>query len=422
MAHVNVKGEKFLIDGKLTYKEIQESNPEAHGLLMNARFIQGVFDDKAKPERFARFGMEPYDAEKNTDDLIAALPQWYAYGLRAFTVGLQGGGPVYTIDDLTTIDNSPFSLDGKSFDPAYEARLNRLIRAADKIGMAVIVSFFYQGQAHRLQDGEAVRNAVKTACAVLKNIGCNNVIIEVANEHTVGNNKLHPIVHTAEGMAYLIELAREQSGMLVGCSGGGGEANEEIARASDIILVHGNGCTRQHYYDMIKRVRSWDMNKPIVCNEDSQCFGQLEVAYKTQTSWGYYNNLTKQEPPADWSITPGEDKFFAWRMAKGIGISVPEIPVEEQFYLQGFEPLMTVDNKRWIRLASLYPENINYVEFYHKGQLVDIAYDEPFLTKYITTWLQNPFTVAPDDKGWMARVTMSNTNEVHEVHIPSQFI
>jgi hypothetical protein len=205
--------------------------------------------------------------------------------------------------------------------------------------------------------------------------------------------------------------------MLVGCSGGGGYVNEEIARASDVILIHGNGCTRQHYYEMIKKVRSWNMNKPIVCNEDSQCFGQLEVAYRTQTSWGYYNNLTKQEPPADWSITPGEDRFFAMRMAKGIGISLPEIPLEEQFYLQGFEPLMTADNKRWIRLASFYPESINYVEFYHKGKLIDTAYDEPFLSNYITTWLQKPHTVMPDDRDWMARVYMRGTNGVHEVCI-----
>ena len=61
-------------------------------------------------------------------------------------------------------------------------------------------------------------------------------------------------------------------------------------------------------------------------------------------------------------------------MAEGIGIKLPPIPFEEQYYLQGFEPEMTVDKKRWIRLASLYPESINYVEFYKNGKLVDIAY------------------------------------------------
>src|SRR5690554_6441943 len=106
--HVDIRGEKFLINGKLTYHEIEGSRQQARGLLMNARFIQGIFDDKAEPDRFARFGRHKYDPDKNTDDLIAALPQWYAHGLRAFTVGLQGGGPVFTIDDWSTIDNNPF--------------------------------------------------------------------------------------------------------------------------------------------------------------------------------------------------------------------------------------------------------------------------------------------------------------------------
>ena len=74
-----------------------------------------------------------------------------------------------------------------------------------------------------------------------------------------------------------------------------------------MILIHGNGCTRQRLYNMIQTVRSWGLKRPIVCNEDSQAIGQLQVAFQTGVSWGYYNNMTKQEPPTDWSITPGED-------------------------------------------------------------------------------------------------------------------
>ena len=46
---VTVDGEKFLINGRLTYSDIDDSRSEAHGLLMNARFIQGIFDDKENP-------------------------------------------------------------------------------------------------------------------------------------------------------------------------------------------------------------------------------------------------------------------------------------------------------------------------------------------------------------------------------------
>ena len=41
--NISIENESFLINGKLTYSEINTSNPQAHGLLMNARFIQGIF-------------------------------------------------------------------------------------------------------------------------------------------------------------------------------------------------------------------------------------------------------------------------------------------------------------------------------------------------------------------------------------------
>jgi hypothetical protein len=412
---LGIQGEKFLVNGKLTYSEIENSHVSAHGLLMNARFIQGIFDDKVDRGRFARFGHSVYDPEKHTEELIAALPEWYSYGLRAITVGLQGGGPVFTIDDWTTIDNNPFSPDGKSMDPAYTNRLDRLIRAADENGMVIIVSLFYQAQIHRLEDGEAIRNAVKTASAHLKNY--TNVIIEIANEMDIPRFKTyHPLIYYPEGMAYLIELARETSGgMLVGSSLCGGKISSEVAKASDVILIHANDLTRQEYYNMVQKVRAWELNKPIVCNEDSPCIGQIDVAFRTGTSWGYYNNLTKQEPPADWSVTPGEDFFFARRIAEGVGISLPPIPVEEQYYLQGFEPEIVLENKRWIRLASLYPETINYVEFYRNGSLVDIAYNEPFMIKNVTTWIQEPWTMTSEDREWKAVIHLANGEVLEKI-------
>lgn len=406
-------GDKFCLNGKLTYAEVPGGRVAAHGLLMNARFIQGIFDDKGGRDRFARFGYGEYDPDAQTDRLVAALPEWYAHGLRAFTVGLQGGGPVFTVEDWTTIDNNPFSEDGRSLDPAYWGRLERLLAGADQLGMAVIVSFLYQAQAPRMKDGETVRNAVRAASAALKESGYSNVIIEVANEYDVGHFKLHPLVNSSEGMAYLVSLAREASGgMPVGASLGGG-VSREVAAASDVILVHANNLTRQEYYNRVKEVRSWSLNKPIVCNEDSPCVSQLSVAFDTQTSWGYYNNLTKQEPPTNWGITPGEDAFFARRMAEGVGIALPALARDEQFYLQGFEEHIVLDGRRWVRLASLYPENIDYVEFFCDSQPVERAYCDPFMMRNVTTWIQEPVAVGPAEE-WEAIVHLAG-GEVVEV-------
>ena len=405
---ISIQGESFLVNGKLTYSEIENSNPNAHGLLMNARFIQGVFDDKANPRRYVRWGKKQWDPARHTADLVAALPEWYQYGLRAFTVGLQGGGPCFTVDNLD-IENNPYGEDGKQLDPAYAERLDTLIRGADEVGMAVIVSYFYGAQTRFLKDGRAVRNAVTTASRFLREGGYSNVIIEIANEYDVPPFEQHPLLYYPEGVAALIDLARgESGGMAVGCSGRGNSYNREISEASDVILIHGNGTTRQRYYKMITEIRGWNLNKPIVCNEDSQAIGQLEVAYKTRTSWGYYNNMTKQEPPANWSVTKGEDLFFAMRMAQGIGIDVPELPFEEQYYLQGLEPDWEDNGERWIRVASLYPESINYVDFYRNGKLFYTSYDEPFTINFITNWRQGGVKLRPDDKEWKAVIHLRN--------------
>jgi hypothetical protein len=407
---LDITGDKFLINGKLTYSEIENSSSNAHGLLMNARLIQGIFDDAAEPARFARFGREQWDAERNTDDLIAALPQWYQYGLRAFTVGCQGGGPCFTIPN-STIDNNPFGEDGTSFAPKHAARLDRLINAADRIGMTVIVSYLYQGQSTRLRDGRSIRNAVTTASRFLRDGGYTNVIVEVANEQNGHGNAM---ISTPEGMAALIDLARAESGGLpVGCSGTGGVIARDIIEASDVVLIHGNGQTRQFYRNLVDRARGYGPGKPLVCNEDSQALGNLQVAFDTQSSWGYYNNITKQEPPIDYGITPGEDAFFAHRMAMGIGISTQPIAPEDQYYLQGLEPEMTWEGKRWVRLASLHPESIDFVRFFRDDALVFTCYDEPFTVNFVSNWRQGP---VENPRGtWKAVVHLGNGDTVEKV-------
>jgi hypothetical protein len=171
--------------------------------------------------------------------------------------------------------------------------------------------------------------------------------------------------------------------------------------------------TRQEYYNMLKELRAWGLNKPIVCNEDSPCVSQLSVAFDTGTSWGYYNNLTKQEPPTNWTVTPGEDYFFARRLAEGVGISVPELPPGQEFYLAGFEANIEVGGMRWIRLASLHPEHIDYVDFLRNGELVDRAYCDPFMVNNVTTWIQEGTTVNEGDQ-WKALVHLAG-DEVVEV-------
>lgn len=386
--NLTISGENFLINGVPVYADIPGSNPEMHGLLMNARFIQGIFDDRKDPSRFNRFGMT-FDPEKNTDDLIAALPQWYRYGLRAFTVGLQGGGPCFTIPNSEII-NSPYSPDGKEIDPLYLDRLARLLNAADELGMVVIVSALYCGQIRFLDGALAVLNAVRTVGRWLRDGGWKNVIFEPANEYDIDPYKSHPIVHEHQSMVGLLELARRESGLPVGCSGGGGTLNAEVARASDVILFHGNGQPRWAMMNLINNSRRWAPGKPIVCNEDSQAISNMQVCMDHHVSWGYYNGLSKQELATDWRVLSGEDQFFALRMAENIGIPCEKTSLEEQYVLTGISAKECWNGKCWPRVASLYPESINYVDFYLNEEFLYRSYDDPFTLYYLTNWLQGP--------------------------------
>ncbi len=406
--NLTISGENFLMNGKLVYSEIEGSNPRMHGLLMNARLIQGIFDDKADATRFNRFGMT-FDPEENTDALIAALPGWYKYGLRAFTVGLQGGGPCFTVPNGEIINN-PFSPDGLHIDEAYLARLTRLLNAADELGMAVIVSALYCGQIRHLDGAQAVINAIRTTANWLRDGGWKHIIFEPANEYDIHLFKDYPIVMEHQSMVGLLDLARRESGLPVGCSGGGGTLNAEVARASDVILFHGNGQPRHAMANLIANARKWAPGKPIVCNEDSQAITNLQVCMDHHVSWGYYNGLTKQEMATDWGVLKGEDLFFALRIAENVGIPCESLAADEQYMLIGISKNECWNGKCWPRIASLYPETINYVDFYVDGTWLYRSYDDPFSLYYIANWIQGPLKRT---EGLLrAEITLANGNKL----------
>lgn len=408
---VSIRKGQFLLNGAPTYSEIPGARSESLGLLWNQRMIQGVFDDASGRDQYNQLTMARFDPEKNTDALIAALPEWYAYGLRAITVGFQGGWPVTMFEnpvDMERIDNNPFGTDGKTLDAAYAARMDRLIRGADEVGMAVIVNIFYWAQAKRFRDGKALVDALHTACDFIRVGGYTNVMIDLANEYCIRLFEAHPLVNSEEGMAHLIELAKTWSGVPVGASAADATVHPQVIAASDYVLIHGNTLTRGEFYRYAVKIRELAGDKPVVCNEDSPCLTRVDAAMEAGVSWGYYNNYTKQLPPCPWGVTKGEDQFFARRMARAVGIPVAPLPEEEQVYLQGLEPWNSFGNGlRVLRVAAEYPERIACVRFFLNGRLMDTTYDEPFFLYTECTWLGKAVRVAAGDK-WTAEVTMTD--------------
>lgn len=408
---MTIEADKFYINGALTYSEIEDCRHR--GLLMNARFIQGIYDDRIEPERYNRFG-KVFNPKHNTDDLIQSLPLWYQYGLRAFTVGLQGGGACFTIP-ADTVDNNPYGSDGRQLDEAYLKRLARIIDAADAAGMVVIVSLFYGAQSRHLNDDDAVERATANICRWLKERKDRNIIIEIANEHDVAAFQCHNVLSQENGILRLIDIAkRESGGAPVGCSGTGGYFSKRIAQASDVIIIHGNAQTRTQLNNLIKKAKAIRPVRPIVVNEDSQALSQMKVTFQHGVSWGYYNNMTKQEPPVDWGITTGEDTFFALRMQEYLTGKKAELALEDQYYLQGLEAEMVYQGKRFIRLASLYPETVDFVEFYRNGELYERVYDDPFTINYIENWWQGPVLGVERGEAWKAVVYLRDGKTVEK--------
>jgi hypothetical protein len=300
---------------------------------MNARMVQGVFDDLNPATRPAwDYPDGPWDAERNTREFLAAMPAWRAHGLLAFTVNLQGGSPQgYSREQPW--HNSAFESDG-ALRPAYLSRLARILDCADGLGMAVILGYFYFGQDERLRDEQAVRRAAISATDWILAGGYRNVLIEIANEVDVPLYE-HAILQPAR-CAELIRLVQQRSAgrvatpagrLLVSASMGGGSLPPgDIVAASDFLLLHGNGVSdpnriRRMVADC--RADAAYRGQPILFNEDDHydfdkpCNNML-AAVGSGASWGFFDYRREgegfaegyQSVPVDWTIETERKRGF----------------------------------------------------------------------------------------------------------------
>ena len=345
---ISIKGAKFLINEKPTYQGITWKNPQGkevsmEGLLMNARLVQGIFDD-LNPEtrdKWAYKDTGKWDSDRNTNEFIEAMESWRQHGLLAFTINLQGGSPEGYSKGQPWI-NSAFDSKG-NLREAYMNRLTRILKRADELGMVVIVGYFYFGQDQLLKDEAAVKNAVDQASKWLLNENWKNVLIEVNNECNVGYD--HEILKP-DRVHELIELIKaiqiNDRRLLVSTSYGGGTlSGKKVIAASDYVLLHGNGVRDpKKMLQLIKdtRARIGDDLKPIVNNEDDrpwrdkhQGFGEqgntMIVSIENRVSWGYFDFRQQgeplvegfQNPPTDWGINSARKKQFFGLLKKVTG-------------------------------------------------------------------------------------------------------
>ena len=337
---VSISGDDFYINGQITLKGKVYNGMRVEGLLPNSRMVQGIFDDynEETQKLWAYPDTKKWDANRNTNEFMAAMPAWKESGLLAFTINLQGGSPFGYSSAKQTWINSAFLRDGK-LDPAYMKRLERILDKADQLGMIVILGYFYFGQDQNLKDEAAVIDATKNATKWILENGYENVLIEINNECDINSIRIgsgDPYNHAildVERVHELINIAKSISHrnkrLMVSTSfKGGSKPSHNVLQTADFVLIHGNGVKKpEKLTQLIQSVRADSSYKrnPIIVNEDDHFdFDKPEnnflAATKEHASWGYFDYRMKDEGfsdgyqsiPVDWSIgSERKRQFFA---------------------------------------------------------------------------------------------------------------
>jgi hypothetical protein len=327
---VAIASDAFHINGKPTYQGRSWQGHKIEGLLLNSRMVQATFHD-LNAETRSRWSYpdgQSWDAERNTREFVAAMPEWRRHGLLAITVNLQGGSPQGYSKEQPW-HNSAFTAAGE-LRSDYLSRMERVLDRADDLGMVVIVGYFYFGQDERLRDEAAVIAATDAATNWLLDKGYTNVLVEVNNECNIKAYD-HAILRE-DRVHELIERVRrtERNGrrLLVSTSYGGGTVPlENVVRVSDFLLIHGNGVSNpDRIVEMVQQTRKVAGYRPmpILFNEDDHFDfdkprNNFRSAISAYASWGYFDYRMQNEGfrdgyqsvPVDWGISsPRKRAFF----------------------------------------------------------------------------------------------------------------
>ena len=323
---VSIHGDQIWINGKPTYHKREWQGNKIEGLLMNARMVQGIFDD-LNPETREKWiypDTHRWDPNRNTREFVKAMKSWKDHGLLSFTLNLQGGSPEGYSKNQPWY-NSAYTETGDLRED-YLNRLEKILDRANALGMVPILGLFYFGQDERLKNEEAVMQGVDEIVDWILKKGYRNLLIEVNNECNVRYD--HEILQPHR-VHELIDRIKERSkgSLLVGTSYGGGFIPlPNVVKSSDFILIHGNGVSNpDDMVKMIQKTRTVEgyQPKPILFNEDDHFdfdkdWNNFTAAISQYASWGYFDYRMKDEGfhegyqsvPVDWTISSERKKSF----------------------------------------------------------------------------------------------------------------
>jgi len=312
---IGIQGNKFLINNTPTYQ-----GTKVEGLLLNARMVQGIFDDENNATRplWVYPDTKQWDAARNTMEFVRAMPAWRQSGLLSFTLNLQGGSPT-GYNNAKPWLNSAFDPTG-GLKPAYLARLKQILDKANQLGMAPILGLFYFGQDQHLQNEQAVVRGVNLILSWLHTNNFKHVMVEVDNEC---DNAYHHAILRCGRVPELIRRVQARGFLTSVSLRGGVIPPKPIVEVSDFILLHGNGVhDPRRITDMIRAARKASARpKPILVTEDdhfnfNKTPNNFQNALNEYASWGFFDPGASdyatgfQCPPVQWQINTQRKKDF----------------------------------------------------------------------------------------------------------------
>jgi len=330
---VSIQGNAFHINGRPTYPGRVYNGSKVEGLLFASRMVNCIINDQ-NPETHGMWAYAdgPWDPERNTNEFIAMLPVYRSHGLTSIAFNIQGGSPM-GYGWHQPWHTSGYTPDGRLL-PDYRARLIRVLDAADKAGLVVVLGYFYISATPALADEAAVIRATDEVTGLVLDGGYTNVMIEVGNEADIPRwaydiikpARCHELVQRVQSLS-AGKLKTPAGRLLVSTSFAiGTPLPEKLLRAADYVLYHGNGlATPDAVRARAKSIRATPgyRGQPLLINEDDHFDfdrpdNNMLAAVEGYSGWGFFDYRQIRERfedgyqslPVDWGINSGRKKGF----------------------------------------------------------------------------------------------------------------
>jgi hypothetical protein len=339
---VSIEGNAFHINGRPTYPGRVYKGHKVEGQLFTSRMVNCILNDQNPETRgMWAYADGPWDPERNTSEFIAMLPVYRQHGLTSIAFNIQGGSPM-GYGWHQPWHTSGYTPEGRLL-PDYKARLLRVLDAADKAGMVVVLGYFYISATPALVDEAAVIRATDEITALVCDGGYTNVMIEVTNECDIPRWP-HDIVKPARSHELVARVQSRSTGkvqtkagrLLVSTSFAMPAALPgKLLETADYVLYHGNGlATPAAIHAKAREIRATPgyRGQPLLINEDDHFDfdkpdNNMLAAVEEYSGWGYFDYRQIRERfqdgyqslPVDWGISSVRKKGFFSLLAEVTG-------------------------------------------------------------------------------------------------------